>query len=104
MWGVSLAVALIVGFCAAPASSATRCGSFLVDRGELRATVYKTAGLTCRTATRIVKEFRLYKRSRGSQEPYRLPRYPGWRCYEGSGGGNCAKGKQVASWGLGPPR
>lgn len=82
----------------APAMADARCGSFLVDHGAYRVIAYRNSKIRCRLAMRIVREFRLYGRIRGSDEPWRLPRFPGWRCSEGAGGGTCTRGAQAAYW------
>lgn len=68
------------------------------DGGDFRVRAY-AKGMSCRTAKRIVREFRVLKRGIiGNDESYRLRRYPGWRCYEGAGGGSCGRGSRVAAW------
>lgn len=88
---------LLLGVCLAGVASAhKRCGSFLIADGDFRITVFKSGPTTCRTATRVLKEFKKYQRIVGDDEPYGLKRYPGWRCYEGAGGGNCLNGRKTA--------
>ena len=96
---VVLQTLLLLGVCLAGAASAhKRCGSFLISNGDFRITVFKSEPTTCRGATRVLKEFKKYQRVVGYDEPYGLKRYPGWRCYEGAGGGNCYKGRRTASY------
>ena len=82
-----------------------RCpGSFLADDGSLRVIVHKAGPIKCVKAKRIVREFRVLKRGiLGKDEPYRLRRYPRWRCTEGAGGGGCRKGRRLAGWTLSSP-
>jgi len=68
------------------------------DGGDLRVRAY-AQGISCISAKRIVREFRVLKRGiLGNDEPFRLRRYPGWRCYEGAGGGSCGRGSRGALW------
>lgn len=98
--GITCVLAVLLGLASAvpPAEGSKRCGSFLADGGTFRVTVFKSGRLKCRTAIKIVKEFRLYGRIIGTDEPYRLENWPGWLCYEGAGGGGCRKGRREASW------
>jgi hypothetical protein len=89
---------ILAGVYAEGAGASTRCGSFLADQKANRITVFRTGKLKCSRAVKIVKQFRLYKRYTGSDEPYGVKGYPGWRCFEGAGGGSCSKGRRTASW------
>lgn len=96
--GLVLATATVGALPASGTSKVRACpGIMSADGGEYRVRPY-AQGISCKAARRIVREFRVLKRGIGNDEPYRLRRYPGWRCYEGAGGGNCARGSRVASW------
>jgi hypothetical protein len=76
------------------------CGSF---QAEYKIHVY-ASHVSCRRAMRIQKEYWLAPPSRTHEvitktRPYVvLKRFPGWKCYYGSGGGECVKGRKVAAY------
>lgn len=85
------------------ASAAKACGSFT---HTYRYRVSATGGLKCSSALRIVKSF---IRSHSSWREhttdgtvagtyYTHRRLKGWRCFEGSGGGSCSRGKRTAGY------
>jgi hypothetical protein len=87
-----------------PAATASKaCGSF---KHTYRYRVSASGGLKCASAMRIVKSF---IRSHSSWREhttdgtvagtyYTHRRYKGWRCFEGSGGGSCLRGKRSAGY------
>jgi hypothetical protein len=85
------------------ASAAKACGSF---SHTYRYRVSASGGLKCVSAMRIVKSF---IRSHSSWREhttdgtvagtyYTNRKYKGWRCFEGSGGGSCSRGKRTAGY------
>jgi hypothetical protein len=61
--------------------------------------------VSCAKARRIQKEYWLAPKSRKVEiipehgpPQVRLKRFPGWRCFSGTGGGSCTKGKKVAAY------
>jgi hypothetical protein len=102
---------LIAGLVAPTGSSATSasdwgpgfkaCGSF---HAEYKIQVF-AKDVSCAKARRIQKEYWLAPKSRtveiipkvGPPE-VRLKRFPGWRCFSGTGGGTCTKGDKVAAY------
>lgn len=65
-------------------------------------------GVSCRQAMEVVREFRI--RGKGVEHGdgtlagswYTLPRFPGWRCSQGTGGGGCRNGNTFVSYGVLP--
>ena len=107
--GLAAAFTALCAF-AVPASAADgrECGRF-ADRAEDSRTEYTITvtaygGVRCRTALGIARDLRF---GRGvdvrGEDNIHLERWPGWRCGEGAGGGNCRKGKRSVGWQVGPP-
>jgi len=98
--GLALASALVaVSLCVPGVASARDCGSF--DKKISSDTTYtievSTSRVTCRSGTRLMKDF-WFRRGRvqhGGPYTYNtyftLKRWPGWRCYTGAGAGQCNK-------------
>ena len=102
---------LVAGLVAPTGSSATSasdwgpgfkgCGSF---HAEYKIQVF-AKDVSCAKARRIQKEYWLAPKSRTEEiitedgpPEIRLKRFPGWRCFSGTGGGACTKGKKVAAY------
>lgn len=95
----------------APAATPKKCGSFTY-RGD-RIVVSKSGpNLTCTKAKRLIRDFR------GGGRKFKkhttdgtvagtyytnTKAWPGWKCFEGSGGGACTKGKRTAGYEIPPP-
>ena len=116
-WKGLLAIALLAGalIAAAPApaapvadagpvaSAAKACGSF---KQTYRYRVSASGGLKCSTALRIIKSFiRSHSSWREHSSDgtvagtyYTHRKFKGWRCFEGSGGGSCSRGKRSAGY------
>jgi hypothetical protein len=107
----SVVAMLVVGFAAPIGASATSasdwgpgfkgCGSF---HAGYKIQVF-AKNISCATARRIQKEYWLGPKNRKveiipPQGPpvVRLKRFPGWRCFSGTGGGSCTKGSRVAAY------
>src|SRR3954447_12545326 len=82
-----------------------RCGSFKAHGYRIR--VDANRYLSCRGARRIMKAYWHGKVGRdviahnggaGASGYYTLRWHPGWRCYSGSGGGNCWKRRKVTDY------
>jgi hypothetical protein len=86
------------------AAAARSCGAFT---STYRYRVNASGGVRCSLALRIVKSFiRDHERWRkvsidgtvaGTYYTNRR-RFEGWRCFEGSGGGACTKGRRTAGY------
>ena len=85
------------------AAAAKACGSFT---HTYRYRVSASGGLKCATAMRIIKSF---IRSHSAWRKHSIDgtvagtyythrQYKGWRCFEGSGGGGCSRGKRSAGY------
>jgi hypothetical protein len=73
------------------------CGSF---HAEYKVQVF-AKDVNCAKARRIQKEYWLAPKSRTIEivpPEVRLKRFPGWRCFSGTGGGTCTKGDKVAAY------
>jgi hypothetical protein len=102
--------ALVAGVLMALATSGSAhaqsaCGSF--DTSTLRYTVSASGGATCPDALRVVKSFiqnhaawrEVSVDGTVAGTSYTNEgAFPGWRCAEGSGGGSCSNGAQVAAY------
>jgi len=85
------------------ASASKACGSFT---HTYRYRVSASGGLKCPSALRIVKSFiRSHSTWREHTTDgtvagtyYTHRNYKGWRCFEGSGGGSCSRGKRTAGY------
>lgn len=87
------------------------CGAFTyryhsgTTRGRYHVEVY-AQHLRCHNALRVQREYWFGADSRkvvinggtGAAGYILLKRFPGWRCYSGSGGGGCRHGKAVAAY------
>jgi hypothetical protein len=79
-----------------------KCGSFQAD---YRIYVYANKHLRCKKATRIMRAFWgpdsglvLHNGGSGASGWVTLKKHPGWKCYSGSGGGTCRKGRATAGY------
>lgn len=96
-----LIVSAAFSFVAPAAAHAKTCGSF---KESYRYDLTAQGGETCKHAKPIVKSFirqndRWTKHSADgtlADTYYTNKAYPGWRCGEGSGGGNCRRNKKMA--------
>lgn len=77
------------------------CGSF---HAGYKIHVY-ASHVSCRRAMRIQKEYWLAPPNRTVEVHRRhgpqmvlLKRFPGWKCFSGTGGGTCSKGRKVAAY------
>jgi hypothetical protein len=95
---LSIGVAAVAGVVAvaalgAPAFPTHRCGSFRSHGFQVR--VFNR-GTSCRGAGRLIRAFLSPKSvAHGgpaqSQVYWTVPGFPGWRCYQGAGGGDCLR-------------
>jgi hypothetical protein len=111
-WAAVLAVSgLLVSAWSAPggasATSAADWGPGFKACGHFRAeyTIHVFAkGVTCSKARRIQMEYWLGAPSghvevnHGGPVYILLKRFPGWKCFSGTGGGSCTKGHKVAAY------
>jgi len=92
---VMLALALSVGF---PAGAQARTCKSLYSQGY-KLQISKSGSISCARARKLIRMFWIENRGRKHGGPdlagtwYTLPGFKGWKCWEGSGGGNCAKSK-----------
>lgn len=88
----------------ASAAASKRCGSFV--ESSLRYTVSRSGPVRCAFALRIVKSFvgshsawrRVSIDGTVAGTHYTNRRYRGWKCFEGSGGGGCTKGRRSVGY------
>jgi hypothetical protein len=105
---LTITTALLAGgraAAAAPptASAAKACGGFTT--ADYRYKVSATGGLSCTSASRLVKSFirshsswREHGDGTSAGTYYTNAKFKGWRCGEGSGGGACWRGDRYANY------
>jgi len=92
------------GLASSASASATPklCGYFFRQSQDF--IVYHAGSVSCTTATKIVKDFVLNKggvTQHGSSDAdsyWTIKSYPGWRCSQSMGQGQCTKKKALASY------
>lgn len=115
-----LALGLVLTCCAGLASTAGashafpkhRCGSFIAEHtfsdGDVvrdRVTVFNSNHLSCRSAIAVIEGFwgpedQIVRHGGPSEAEsyYTIKGFPGWRCYQGAGGGSCLRKGKVAGY------
>jgi hypothetical protein len=108
----ALVLMLAIRVSTAPAWPQHRCGSFVAEHtfsdGSVardRVTVFNGDGLSCRTATAVIEAFwgpedQIHPHGGPSEAEtyYTIRGFPGWRCYQGAGGGGCRHGGKLAAY------
>jgi hypothetical protein len=106
-----LSVAAISSANAAPHWPTHKCGSFLTQdepgnfESKARITVLNSSGLSCRSATAVIKAFwgpenqiTHHGGPSEAQSYYTINGFPGWRCTQGAGAGSCVRRHKVAAY------
>jgi len=87
---------------ASASSTPKLCGYFFRQSQDF--IVYHAGSVSCTTATKIVKDFVLNKggvTQHGTSDAdsyWTIKSYPGWRCSQSMGQGQCTKKKALASY------
>jgi hypothetical protein len=76
-----------------------RCGSFADPFDSYWVTVGQRH-TSCATAFRVMHALFWRTEKAHGVGVFTITDFPGWRCSQGAGFGQCAKGSQVATWGI----